>query len=257
MIHFHRARRFFLPTSLESFSRSHPELRNWSPDSPSDYCPRCGSSLPSEAHPPANQPCPHCPDKPYPFTRIIRLAPYNDLFRDLIHTYKYARHWSLAPFFSDRLAPRIPTPFDPRRFIITDIPLHPFRRMQRGFNQSQLIARNLAKVCNLTYKPLLKRTRHTPSQTALSPNQRLDNMRSAFKLARHRYDLTGYHILIVDDIKTTGSTLAAASRPLLKAGATLVTAAVITVADPHKQNFQTYLPKQDQSPQQKTVTPKA
>jgi len=85
--------------------------------------------------------------------------------------------------------------------------------------------------------PLLRRTRHTHPQTAVAPSQRASN--AAGSIAAEPIDLAGWHVVLVDDVKTTGATLAACARALRSQGAEGVYAAVAAVADPQGQDFRT------------------
>ena len=135
----------------------------------------------------------------------------------------------------ERLAEAIDAPSDPNRLIVCAVPMHRLRRWRRGYNQADLIARALAEARGWRYAALLKRTRHTPPQTAIAPSQRHHNVRHSF--ANERVDLSGYDVLLIDDVKTSGATLAACTRLLRQAGARSVYAAVIAVADPKGQQF--------------------
>lgn len=100
---------------------------------------------------------------------------------------------------------------------LVPVPLAPRRRRQRGYNQSEEIARGIAELTALPiYNKVVRRTQFDTSQTRLNPIERRDNVERAFQLAdselpAHR------HLLLIDDIVTTGSTLTACARQLLKA----------------------------------------
>ena len=85
--------------------------------------------------------------------------------------------------------------------------------------------------------PLLYRTRHTPPQTSLPPSARPANVRRSFGI--RNVDLTGFDIWLIDDVKTTGSTLRSCARLLRRRGARSIHIAVAAVADPRQQDFQT------------------
>ena len=82
---------------------------------------------------------------------------------------------------------------------------------------------------------MLRRTRYTHPQTSLPPAKRADNVRES--VAARRVDLSGWHIWLIDDVKTTGATLAACTRLVRRAGASRVFIAVAAVADPHGSDF--------------------
>jgi len=103
--------------------------------------------------------------------------------------------------------------------VVIPIPLAAARRRKRGFNQSELVARQVAEVHGLPLRlDLLERARETDAQATLDAEQRQQNVRGAF-VAR---DVAGLRVLLVDDVTTTGATLNEAARALRAAGATSV-----------------------------------
>ena len=105
---------------------------------------------------------------------------------------------------------------------ITAVPLHWNRRRERGFNQSQLLARPVAEAAGLPVVRALARVRPTIPQAGLSRNQRASNLRGAFRL-RAGSEVRGKRIVVVDDVATTGATFEACARVLKRAGAAEVT----------------------------------
>ncbi|MGI6030340.1 MAG: ComF family protein [Eubacteriales bacterium] len=107
--------------------------------------------------------------------------------------------------------------------LILPVPLHPSRQRQRGYNQSLLLARPLAKALKIPCSThLLLRSRDTLPQSSLSSRlERLDNLRDAF-VCPHPEQIAGQTILLVDDVTTTGSTLYECGRALHEAGAQAV-----------------------------------
>ena len=100
--------------------------------------------------------------------------------------------------------------------VMIPVPVHPARRRQRGFNQAELLAQALSEELKLPVCPeLLRRTKKTEPQKDLTPSERLKNLEEAFEAGA----LCGRTVLLVDDIYTTGSTIEACTRALLKAGA--------------------------------------
>jgi len=91
--------------------------------------------------------------------------------------------------------------------VITFVPLHGRRYVERGFNQAEKIALILAKLCNKPAINLLKRTRYTKPQAKFKRQERLVNLKDAFEFCYKKTDLSGKNILLVDDVYTTGSTM--------------------------------------------------
>jgi ComF family protein len=110
--------------------------------------------------------------------------------------------------------------------LVVPIPIHSARRRERGYNQAELIARGVADALGLPMVDVLRRTRYTGTQTALSEQQRLVNLTNAFVVHRPAM-IRNTRILLVDDVLTTGATLNTAAEALLMAGARRVDALTI------------------------------
>jgi ComF family protein len=107
------------------------------------------------------------------------------------------------------------------RAAIVPVPLSISRRRDRGFNQSEILASHLAKIWRIpVLDTALLRETSTRSQTVLTPGERLSNVAGAFTIAQKaRQELRGKHLVLLDDVVTTGSTLGACARALFDAGA--------------------------------------
>jgi ComF family protein len=140
----------------------------------------------------------------------------------LIHRMKYDGYFALADPLSRLLAGGWPEWTTPPE-IIVPIPLHSRRRRHRGFNQSELLARPLAGLKGIALNCVaLQRTRDTAPQVGLGPQERESNVYGAFKAEpQHVRDR---HVLMIDDVLTTGATMSAAAEALLAAGASRVSA---------------------------------
>jgi len=113
--------------------------------------------------------------------------------------------------------------------LLVPIPLNAARRRRRGYNQAEVLARALAARTGASVDPLaLGRTRATPTQTALTPEARRANVAGAFAATGVR----GVRVVLVDDVLTTGATLAEAAMSLAEAGATSVGAVTFARAQP-------------------------
>ncbi|WP_092989478.1 ComF family protein [Rhizobium sp. NFR03] len=166
---------------------------------------------------------------PPPFTRLRSVAIHTGIARDLVHALKYTDRTDLAPMMAAwmlRAGEGVVQAAD----AIVPVPLHKYRLWSRRFNQSAELARALA---HLSGRPMLAtalvRRRRTMRQVGLGATQRQDNVRGAFLVTEAGQSLVfGRHIVLVDDVYTTGATVAAATRALKRAGASEVT--VLTFA---------------------------
>jgi ComF family protein len=115
--------------------------------------------------------------------------------------------------------------------LIVPVPLHPRKLAKRGFNQSDPFAEGLAEALHTPWHAAaLRRTAHTDSQTRKNRVQRWQNVAEVFEIAEV-IAIQGKHVLVVDDVLTTGATLEACAAALLAAGATEVSIATIACAD--------------------------
>ena len=104
--------------------------------------------------------------------------------------------------------------------MVVPIPLHWSRRLVRGYNQAESIAKPLARRCGLPLVRALRRRRSTRQQALLDRNERETNLRLAFAVrCSQRTKVAGQQVLLVDDVVTTGATLEAAAGCLREAGA--------------------------------------
>lgn len=115
---------------------------------------------------------------------------------------------------------------------LTPIPLHRRRQRQRGFNQAELLAQALGRYFPWTTKTLLARERATAAQAKLAGHDRLTNLNDAFILTVPPDEIVGKHILLIDDVITSGSTAEAAARVLRQAGAASVWALTLAYGNP-------------------------
>ncbi len=214
-------------------------------------CPVCDADLSSlQAHPAcrlcglplplADGDCPYCFNRGVAhYEQVLRLATLGDPLRPLIHKIKYSRRWTLAEFLADRLrsAAAVATALQQADAVLP-VPLHFRRRFERGFNQAEVFARHLARPTHLKLIQPVERVRDTPTQTRLSRQQREQNLRGAFALLDPRA-VAGKHLLVIDDVMTTGATLRALAQALQSARPASLTAVVIAVADPRGRDFET------------------
>ncbi len=143
---------------------------------------------------------------------------YDKISKAAILRLKHAGALENAPHFA-RLLVRLLQEKDAQPEICIAVPLHARRLFQRGFNQSAEIARHLAPLIGAEALPLaLSRHRNTPSQAGLTRRQRWHNVSGAFKLdPKYKEALKDKHIILVDDVMTTGATIEACCKALKKA----------------------------------------
>jgi ComF family protein len=143
----------------------------------------------------------------------------------IIHALKYEGWAAVAEEIAGRMS-RLSWPLDvvEERTAIIPIPLASARKRERGYNQSALIARGLARRWRIpVWEELVTRSRETSSQTKLTPEQRLDNVAGSFRIdSRGLEKLRGAHLVIVDDVVTTAATLNACATALYESGARII-----------------------------------
>jgi ComF family protein len=170
---------------------------------------------------------------------VLRLGTFTDPLKHLIHQMKYYQRWPLAEVLADRLLEQervkgLLTETD----VIVPVPLHRLRQISRGYNQAEVISKRLASRCGVRVARPVIRLRNTESQTNMtSAAQREENMRKAFALVNPR-PIRGKHVVVVDDVMTTGATLRSVARALRPARPASLCAVVVAVADPKGRDFQ-------------------
>lgn len=178
-------------------------------------CPACG--LPFEGPVSTPRRCPACGDVGACWDRGKTLALYAGPVEPLVKRIKYAGERALLSDVGRILEKRPDAIEMLRGAILVPVPLFPARLRERGFNQSAWLADCFARVAGASRRDLLRRTRDTPTQTALSIAERRRNVRGAFEaLPGVR---KGLRYVLVDDVLTTGATLNACAMALLVAGA--------------------------------------
>jgi ComF family protein len=186
---------------------------------PHPQCARCG-------HPTAGRRCRWCDALP-PYVRAVRSAcwVHAGTGAAIVHALKYDGWTAVGAGIAERLA-RLSWPEDvvAERSALVPVPLAPARLRERGFNQSALIARALARRWDCAAaEDVLVRTRATDSQTRLTPAQRVRNVAGAFRVPDEaRRGLRGAHVVLVDDVVTTAATLVACAAALHDGGARIV-----------------------------------
>ena len=191
-------------------------------------CDLCGQFL-AYAH----APCPHCNNRGIRhYDRVVRLSGFETPVKSLIHQFKYHGRWIVGQLLADRLFQE-----DRVESLLLDadclvpVPLHAVRFLSRGFNQAELIADRLSSITGIPVVCPATRIRPTDMQSHLhSPARRLANLKGAFRL--HNPDaIAGQHVVVIDDVMTTGATLQTLARALCTARPASLSVLVIAVAN--------------------------
>lgn len=187
-------------------------------------CPRC--SQPAGLHLPDDSSCPRCQkDKDWPKTDA--LFQYEEKGRELVHALKYRSEVALAPLFGCELAKRFRGDAPD---LVTAVPMHWTRRLWRGYNQAEEVARAVAKNLDCPYKSIFKRRKMTPALFNKSRAERQGLVQNAF--SNPPSSLQGKKIVIVDDVATTGSTLKELCRLLKEVKARSIRVMVVGLTPP-------------------------
>jgi ComF family protein len=175
------------------------------------------------------------------FVKAVAYGGYHGELRALVHLLKYEGMQPVARRLGILLAASLEGVLSsadvPLQMVVIPVPMHPVKQRQRGFNHAELLARAAMSEMRRRHPrlefrleaSLLKRVRATVSQAGLTSHQRRQNLRGAF-FAPHPGRLTGLHVLLMDDIYTTGATARACSRVLMNAGAASVRVATVARA---------------------------
>ena len=149
---------------------------------------------------------------------------YRDGVRRAVHRYKFRGGAARAELFGELMARCLSDRRDGAGDLVTWVPLHPKRKKRRGYDQAELLARRAAQLCGLPAVPTLEKVRLTAVQSRQNTEaDRRANVEGAYR-ALPGLDLTGKRVVLVDDVVTTGSTLAQCASCLRGAGAAAVVA---------------------------------
>jgi ComF family protein len=178
-------------------------------------------ALPFEYAQPDGARCGGCLAHPPRFERMRAAVAYGDIPRKVALRLKYGGRPGVAETMARFMARHLPAGSDA---VLAPVPLHRWRIWKRGYNQAALISEALGRSAGLeTRLDLVERVKATPPLKAMSPSERRDAVRGAFRVAaRHKDWLRGRTICLVDDVYTSGATANACARILKRAGAARV-----------------------------------
>lgn len=205
---------------------------------PAPRCARCWTPLAPGRDPGPR--CATCRDLPAAI-RVVRSAfVMGEVARNLVHSLKY-RGWSALGEPLGRRMASLPFPLDVEEEarVVVPVPTSRTRARERGYDQAALLAASFASRTGRTVMHgVLVRTRDAATQTALHPDERRANVAGAFAVpAERRGDLRGEHVLLVDDVWTTGATAVACAQALLEGGARVVSVATFARAIPELERW--------------------
>lgn len=151
------------------------------------------------------------------------VAPYyfENSIAKAVHRFKFYGYTELSDAMAGEIADTVRDKYSEIKFdYITYVPMSKKKLRKRGYNQSQLLAKDIAEKLEIPLADLLVKSIETPSQRGSSAKERSRNLYGAFDIADNA-DLADKTILLIDDVKTTGSTLSECSATLKSAGATV------------------------------------
>ncbi len=197
-------------------SSCHDLLVRW----PHPGCATCGQTLAGD-HLPLGYRCGDCRRQAPATAAMLSTWTYQPPVDSVLTGLKFQRLDYLGAHLGSQLA-ELARPRISGKELVVSVPLHWRRYLARGYNQAAMIARPLAKALGLPHARALRRRRATPAQSQLPRVARQKNLMAAFMVRRP--DLVkGRHVILVDDIVTTGATLQTAAACLLDSGAEAVT----------------------------------
>lgn len=191
------------------------------------HCPRCGLLFGDEKD--SVHLCADCRLHPKPWNRLYFHGPHEGPLRELILSYKFGGGLHVGRILQGMAESAFERGAETLPDMIVPVPLHPRRLQWRGYNQSIELARRLSREHSIPLMPkALVRTRNTVPQTRVAAGERHRNIKNAFEAIPKR--IRGKSILLVDDVLTTGATLAECAKTLRRAGSSTIDVLVLGVA---------------------------
>jgi len=206
-----------------------PECLEWTEEEQPEYfCALCRSVFLNPRPLDENGLCRLCALGLTRYDAAYGFGTYQGTLGRLVRVFKYERVRTLARPLGEMLASAMPR--DERFDAVVPMPLHWRKYLKRGFNQSELLAREVCRRRGLVLLKGLRRRRHTRAQAGMSSQQRRANVAGAFFVPRGG-EVQGKRLLLIDDVLTTGATANAAAMALKKAGAARVSVLVLARTD--------------------------
>lgn len=189
------------------------------------YCMKCGKPVRQDEE----EYCRECRGKEQDFTEGRAVFVYEEVMKKSIYRFKYGGRQEYAGFYAREIEKRLGGKIrEWNAQALIPIPLHKSRQGGRGYNQAELIAKELEKRTGIpVFGNFMKRVKRTTVQKNLNAAERQNNLKRAFKIERNDVKLKS--VILIDDIYTTGSTINAASRCLREAGITNIYFIVLSI----------------------------
>lgn len=172
---------------------------------------------------------------------FVAAAPYeyDDVIRAMVREFKFHGVWRMSPWMADEMRRALDNAGIRDFTLITPVPLHFTRRFERGYNQSEKLALELSALTGVRCENVLRRMRATRRQALLSAAERRENLKDVFMALR---PLDGETVLLVDDVRTTGTTCVRCAHALKEAGAQNVRIVTFACAVGYTSAFRKYRP---------------
>lgn len=192
------------------------------------YCRICGNPIENEEDAKTGLICAHCSSHKRTIRMVRSALVYDDFSKKTILDFKFYGKVQNACLLAKWMYAAGSDIFKAQADIIIPVPLSYRRLLRRGYNQSAILAQQLSKQTGIKADVTsFKKVKHTKPQSSLSENARLKNVHNAFKVVKNN-NIKDKHVILIDDVMTTGATLNECAKVLLKAGALSVDA--LTVA---------------------------
>ena len=177
-------------------------------------CTKCGRKVGSE-----DSLCKMCAKNDFAFEKAASVYVYEGSVRTVVHKLKYSGEECLANFAAAEMSKKYET-LGWNCDFITFVPMYRAKERARGYNQAELLARNVAENTGIECLPALLRTKNTTPQSYLDTAERMANLTGAIKVfEEYKNKIENKRILVIDDILTTGSSLNECAKALIGAGA--------------------------------------
>ncbi|MBR5751990.1 MAG: ComF family protein [Clostridia bacterium] len=200
--------------------------------SESRICRHCGEVM-------AGPRCPNCHRTKAGTLKAVSAYDYEEPVRSLVHSFKFRGAWRASRWMAEEMAKALSASDECTADVIVPVPLHKLRKLERGYNQSEKLASALSALIGIPIENALKRVKYTKQQALLSQDARRRSLQGAFAAVR---PLDGARVMLVDDVRTTGTTIVRCADALFEAGAQDVIAVTFASALLTVPSFKKYSP---------------